>query len=78
MEDIELFPDEIYQLLKYEERNLSGYKKTIEREKQRAGQAIDSLKKEMEHNIDDLKISIFAELDRIYRNYMEKYATLKG
>ncbi len=32
----------------------------------------------MEHNIDDLKISIFAELDRIYRNYMEKYANLKG
>lgn len=70
MEDIELFPDEIYQLLKFEERNLSSYKKAIEREKQRAGQVIDSLKKEMEHNIDDLKISIFAELDRIYRNYM--------
>jgi hypothetical protein len=36
------------------------------------------MKREMEHNIDDLKISIFAELDRIYRFYMEKYATLKG
>ena len=32
----------------------------------------------MEHNIDDLKISIYAELDRIYQTYMERYATLKG
>lgn len=32
----------------------------------------------MIHNVDDLKISILAELDRIYKNYMEKYATLKG
>ncbi len=28
--------------------------------------------------MEDLKISIFAELDRIYRFYMEKYATLKS
>lgn len=32
----------------------------------------------MVHNIDDLKISIYAELDRVYKFYMEKYATLKG
>ncbi len=32
----------------------------------------------MVHNIDDLKISIHAELDRIYRLYMEKYAMLKS
>ena len=36
------------------------------------------MKKEIIHNIDDLKISVFAELDRIYRQYMEKYATLKA
>lgn len=60
MEDVELFPDEIYQLLRYEERNLSTYKKDIEKEKQKVGQAFDSLKKEIEHNIDDLKISVYA------------------
>jgi hypothetical protein len=32
----------------------------------------------MIHNVDDLKISILAELDRVYKDYMEKYATLKG
>ena len=60
MEDIELFPDEIYQLLRHEERNLIAYKKTIEREKYKVGETFNSLKKEMEHNIDDLKISVFA------------------
>ena len=51
MEDIELFPEEVYQLLRYEERNLSSYKKGIEREKHKVGQVFDSLKKEIEHNI---------------------------
>jgi hypothetical protein len=39
---------------------------------------MEHLKKEMVHNIDDLKISVLAELDRVYKHYMEKYATLKG
>ena len=39
---------------------------------------IEQLKKEMIHNVDDLKISVLAELDRVYKDYMEKYATLKG
>ncbi len=39
---------------------------------------MEHLKNEMIHNIDDLRISILAELDRIYKNYMEKYATLKS
>jgi hypothetical protein len=28
--------------------------------------------------MDDLKISILAELDRVYKSYMEKYAALKA
>ena len=78
MEETELFPDEIHQLLRQEERNLSNYKKGLEREKMKVNSEIETLKKEVIHNIDDLKISIFAELDRIYRSYMEKYATLKA
>ena len=39
---------------------------------------MEHLKNEVIHNIDDLRISILAELDRIYKNYMEKYATLKS
>ena len=78
MEDIELFPEEVFQLLRFEERNLSNYKKGIEREKHKVAQVFDSLKMEIDHNIEDMKISVQAELDRIYRNYMEKYANLKG
>lgn len=78
LEDVELFPDEIHLLFRYEDRNLSAYKKSIEREKMKVGQEMEHLKKEMVHNIDDLKISLLAELDRGYKNYMEKYATLKA
>jgi hypothetical protein len=78
LEDVELFSDEIHQLFRHEDRNLSNFKKSIEREKIKVNQEIEHIKKEMIHNIDDLKISIYAELDRIYKNYMEKYATLKG
>jgi hypothetical protein len=28
--------------------------------------------------MDDLKISILAELDRVYKSYMERYAALKA
>ena len=57
---------------------MSSFKKSIQREKARVGAEVEQLKKEIVHNVDDLKISVFAELDRIYKNYMEKYATLKG
>ena len=60
MEDIELFPEEVFQLLRLEERNLSNYKKGIEREKQRVGKVFDSLKMEIDHNIEDMKISVQA------------------
>ena len=65
-------------MLRYEERNLTNYKKMIEREKIKAGQEIEHLKIEILHNIEDMKLSIYAELDKIYINYMEKYAILKG
>jgi hypothetical protein len=44
----------------------------------KASQEIESMKNELIHNIDDLKISILAELDSIYCNYMTKYANLKS
>lgn len=55
-----MFPEEISQLLRYEERNLSNYKKALEREKIKVNGEVENLKKEIIHNIDDLKISIFA------------------
>jgi hypothetical protein len=35
------------------------------------------MKKECIHNIDDFKISVLASLDKIYLDYMEKYAIIK-
>lgn len=60
MDNVKLFPEEISQLLRYEERNLSNYKKALEREKIKVNGEVENLKKEIIHNIDDLKISIFA------------------
>jgi hypothetical protein len=37
-----------------------------------------SVKMEICHIVDDLKISVQAELDNIYRLFMEKYACLKS
>ena len=36
-----------------------------------------NLKHEIEHIVDDLKISLQAEIDNIYRLFIEKYACLK-
>lgn len=60
IEDIELFPEEIHGLLKNEERNLSAYKVAINREKDKVTHEIENLKRQIVHNIDDLKISIHA------------------
>lgn len=39
---------------------------------------MDSYKKEISHYIDDFKLSLMAELDNVYKVYMERYAKLKG
>lgn len=50
----------------------------MEREKAKVIQEVEHLKREVTHNMDDLKISILAELDRVYKGYMERYAALKA
>lgn len=40
-------------------------------------QEFDALKREIIHNIEDLKLSVQAELDRVYKLFMEKYAVFK-
>lgn len=35
------------------------------------------MKREIIHNIEDLKLSVQAELDRVYKLFMEKYAVFK-
>lgn len=49
----------------------------MEREKTKVVADFEVFKKELSHIIDDLKLSMVAELDLIYKSYIEKYALLK-
>jgi 1-aminocyclopropane-1-carboxylate deaminase/D-cysteine desulfhydrase-like pyridoxal-dependent ACC family enzyme len=57
---------------------MNQFKKRIEREKSKVTHEFDSVKREIIHNIEDLKLSVHAELDRVYKIFMEKYAIFKG
>lgn len=65
-------------LLTEEARNIRNIKAKIEREKQKVVADFEVFKKEISHIIDDLKISMVAELDLVYKTYIEKYAMMKS
>jgi hypothetical protein len=65
-------------LLKNEERNIRCFKSRIGREKERINQDVSAWRVEFNHNVEDLRLSLHAELDRIYQNYLERYAQFKG
>ncbi len=37
-----------------------------------------SFKTEINHTLEDLRLSLHAQLDRIYQSYIERYAKFKG
>ncbi len=78
IEDGEVFPHDMLLLLTDEARNIKNFKAKIEREKLRVNSDFDVFKKEIMHIIEDLKISIVAELDLVYKVYIEKYAMMKS
>lgn len=61
-----------------EQRNLKNFKARIEKEKTRVIADFEVFKKEINHVIDDLKLSVAAELDTLYKTYIEKYAYMKS
>lgn len=65
-------------LLTNEARNIKNFKDKTEREKVKVVADFEVFKKEIGHAIDDLKISMVAELDLIYKTYIEKYALMKS
>ena len=53
-------------------------KEKIEREKARVENDFAVFRAEIDHILEDVKISVQAELDLIYKAYITKYAELKG
>ena len=39
---------------------------------------MSAFKTEMNHTLEDLRLSLHAHLDRVYQDYMERYAKFKG
>jgi hypothetical protein len=74
----EVFPEDLLMLLVEESNNIKTFKAKIEKEKGRVQNDMDIFKKEIIHVIEDLKISMLAELDLSYKLYIEKYAFLKS
>ena len=64
-------------MLRNEDRNINHFKEKIEKEKSKVENDFVVLKNEMEHIIEDLKISVQAELDLVYKTFITKYADMK-
>lgn len=54
------------------------FKTQIAREKERVNDDMASFKTEINHTLEDLRLSLHAQLDRIYQGYIERYAKFKG
>ena len=74
----EVFPEDLLMLLIEESNNIKSFKGRIEKEKGKVVNDMEIFKKEIIHIIEDLKISMLAELDLSYKLYIEKYAFLKS
>jgi hypothetical protein len=77
-EHTDIFPDELVFLLCNEEKNINVLKEKIEREKGRVENDFAIFRTEIDHIMEDVKISVQAELDLVYKTYITKYAEIKG
>ena len=78
LEDLELFPSLCIEMMKYEERNINAFKRVIGHEKNRINSELEALSLEINHIIEDYRLSLQAVLDRIYQNYITRYAEFKS
>ena len=65
-------------MMKYEERNISSFKRMIISEKNRLNSELESYHVEINHMLEDFRLSLHAVLDRIYQNYITRYAEFKS
>lgn len=77
-EHTDIFPDELVFLLSNEEKNINLLKEKVEREKARVENDFAIFRTEIDHIMEDVKISVQAELDLVYKTYITKYAEIKG
>ena len=73
-----MYPTGFSELLRHEERNIRTFKKQISREKERVDEDMSAFRIEINHTLEDLRLSLHAQLDRVYQDYMERYAKFKG
>lgn len=74
----EIFPEDLIFLLKNEEKNINNFKQKIEKQKNRVENDFSILKTEIQHVLEDLKLSFQAQLDLVYKTFITKYAEVKG
>lgn len=77
-EHTDIFPDDLVFLLSNEEKNINNLKEKVEREKAKVENDFAVFRTEIDHILEDVKISVQAELDLIYKAYITKYAEIKG
>lgn len=75
--DNKIFPNELLFLLGNEEGNVEHFRKTISEEKARVERDFQKLSQEISHILEDLKLSLTAELDILFRDFMTLYGELK-
>ena len=76
--ETEVFPDFCLELLKNEDKYIRKFKKTIEAEKARVNNEISSYVSEVNHIIEDFRLSLLASIDQIYRRFLEKYSQFRA
>jgi hypothetical protein len=77
MNDNNLYPAELIFLLSNEEGNVEHMRKLIENEKKRVDRDFENFAKEVLHIIEDLKLSVYAQLDCVFMGFMALYKNLK-
>jgi hypothetical protein len=78
IDDIYMYPAGFAELLRHEDRTLKTFKLNINKEKERVDQDMKEFKMELNHTLEDLRLSLHAHLDRVYQAYMEKTSKFRG
>ena len=65
-----MYPAGFSELLKHEDRNVKAFKLQINKEKERIDDDMQSFKIEINHTLEDLRLSLHAHLDRVYQMYL--------
>jgi glutathionyl-hydroquinone reductase len=65
-----MYPQGFAELLKNEDKNIKAFKLDIQREKDRLDEDLTSFKVEINHTLEDLRLSLHAHLDNVYKSYL--------